>query len=166
MVQHVPSCRDNADCPEQASECVSGRCEICELGSNRGCESDTPICVVNADGNLCVGCRGDDDCIGPERGQCVDTTCLPCDVSDNAGCGGETPFCAVDGESTRCVGCRGNGDCSEPTTECVAEVCRCVTRLTTVGVVVLRHCVSMPTGLTNVWRVWSMEIAAVPTDSV
>ena len=38
-----------------AGECVDGLCEVCELGSNRGCGGDAPICVAGADGNTCVG---------------------------------------------------------------------------------------------------------------
>ena len=41
----------------------------------------------------------------------------------------------------------------------------CVTPRTIVVAVVLRHYVSMPTALTNVWPVWSTVIAVVPTDS-
>ena len=41
----------------------------------------------------------------------------------------------------------------------------CVTPRTTVVAVVLRRCVLMPTALTNVWPVSSMEIVGEPTVS-
>ena len=70
------ACRDNTDCHGDAGECIDGLCEVCELGSNRGCGGDAPICVAGADGNTCVGCQSDFDCTNPTASQCVDQDCI------------------------------------------------------------------------------------------
>ena len=114
---------ENCESPEEPVCTNGGLCERCDPVNNNGCDGASAICAESPDGNRCVGCVADHDCVVAGVGQCVTENCAVCDPTDNAGCPPARPFCEADDNLNTCIECRADGDCGGDAAECVAGHC-------------------------------------------
>ncbi len=129
------ACDTNGECTEatqgSATQCILGRCEVCNPGTHRGCDDDEICCdfqcrstsfEADGGGQGCTGCGEYCDALGAST--CTDRVCTCGD--DGETCGGQAPICdrrdAPDDDA--CANCSNDGDCNAPLGECVSRICR------------------------------------------
>ena len=128
------ACESNEECTEatggDATQCILGRCEVCNPGNHSGCGGDEICCDfqcrstsfdVDGAGAGCGACGTFCDALNSST--CTDRVCT-CG-EDAEVCRGQVPICDREGGGDdRCVNCSNDGDCQAPAGQCVARICR------------------------------------------
>ena len=127
-------CTSDGDCNGRKCDTLNGRCvdqiPACNTSEQCGdqclkCPGDRPYCL---NGQVCVECRSDVDCMGGQF--CISGGCAPCAIDRHCGarcaaCAGDTPFCKSDGtaQNAQCVRCIKNADCAGGTCDLGTNQC-------------------------------------------
>ena len=102
--QTCVACADDLECAgrERGSACdqVNGDCEC--IGEGAPCGGATPYCVAD----VCVACRGVDDCGDPGLPYCQGGACVECEGPEH--CASAAPVC----DGFECRTCGGNAECT------------------------------------------------------
>ncbi len=129
------ACADNGECQAAtggaATQCILGRCEVCNPGGHAGCDASEICCDfqcvstsfdAEGGGQGCTACGGFCDALSSS--ECAARTCVCGD--DDEVCGGQTPICDRRDapNDDRCVNCSNDGDCQAPAGQCVDRICR------------------------------------------